>query len=328
MDKYKLSSVKRTPQEAVMFLVSGLSVIGILPFAVLRLIRHETMLMLLDFGLMIGITALAVYLYRSRAIRLVSIVNTVFYSVGMVLVVYTRGESLVYWAFPVMIATFFLLKPHEAALSNSVTMLALVYALIQHVTPLNFATITVTLLIVNLYSYLFAVRTQQQHDSLSQQASKDFLTGAGNRLALEAQLAAAVSGFQKSRVVASLVLLDIDHFKTVNDSYGHVFGDAVLVRLSEIVRARIRNSDAFFRYGGEEFVVIAMGSSLDATVKLAEELRQRVQAAKLVPAQELTVSLGVAELREGQSSADWLARADSALYDAKRSGRNMTRVAP
>lgn len=327
MDKQKRSPLKRTPQESVIFLVSALAVLGILPFAVLRVARHETLVALLDFSLICGIAAMAVYLHCSRKIRVVSIVNTIFYSVGMVLVNYTRGESLVYWAFPVMIATFFLLKPNEAALSNTVTMLALVYALIQHVTPVNFATIVVTLLIVNLYSYLFAVRTHEQHDSLSQLASKDFLTGAGNRLALEAQLGQAVTGFQKSKVVASLLLLDIDHFKSINDTHGHMFGDAILVRLSEIVRSRIRSSDAFFRYGGEEFVVIAMGAYLDATFKLAEELRQLVQESRLVPERELTLSLGVAELREGESSADWLKRADAALYDAKRSGRNMTRVA-
>ena len=73
--------------------------------------------------------------------------------------------------------------------------------------------------------------------------------------------------------------------------------------------------------------MIAMGADLDATVKLAEELRHLVQASRLLPERELTVSLGVAELQEGQSSADWLNRADAALYDAKRSGRNMTRMA-
>lgn len=330
MDKHKQQhkqlSVKRTPQESVIFLVSALAVLGILPFAILRLVRHETLLALLDFSLVSGIGATAGYLYRTRNIRLVSIFNTIFYSVGMVLVIYTRGESVVYWAFPVMIATFFLLKPNEAAIFNTVTMLALIYTLTKHVAPVNFATIVVTLLIVNLYSYLFAVRTHEQHDSLSQLASKDFLTGAGNRLALEAQLGQAVTGFQKSKVVASLLLLDIDHFKSINDTHGHVFGDAILVRLSEIVRSRIRSSDAFFRYGGEEFVVIAMGAYLDATFKLAEELRQLVQESRLVPERELTVSLGVAELREGENSADWLKRADAALYDAKRSGRNMTRV--
>src|SRR5439155_7222747 len=231
--------------------------------------------------------AMSAYLCRTREIRMISIINTIFYSGGMVLAIYLKGESLAYWAFPVMIASFFLLNPKEAALSNTVTMLALIYVLIQHVTPLNFATIFVNLLIVNLFSYVFAVRMHQQHDSLSQQASKDFLTGAGNRLALETQLDEAVTSFQHSKVVASLLLLDIDHFKSINDTHGHGFGDDILVRLSALIQSRIRSSDAFFRYGGEEFVVIAMGADLDATVKLAEELGHLVQVSRLLPEREL-----------------------------------------
>jgi len=327
MDKQKLLLTKRTPQESLVLMLSVLAVIGILPFAILRFARHETLVASLDLGLVVGIAAMSAYLCRTRELRMISIINTIFYSGGMVLAIYLKGESLAYWAFPVMIASFFLLKPKEAALSNTVTMLALIYVLIQHVTPLNFATIFVNLLIVNLFSYVFAVRMHQQHDSLSQQASKDFLTGAGNRLALETQLDEAVTSFQHSKVVASMLLLDIDHFKSINDTHGHGFGDDILVRLSALIQSRIRSSDAFFRYGGEEFVVIAMGADLDATVKLAEELRHLVQASRLLPERELTVSLGVAELQEGQSSADWLNRADAALYDAKRSGRNMTRMA-
>ena len=157
-----------------------------------------------------------------------------------------------------------------------------------------------------------------------QLATKDPLTGAGNRRRLDSKLNDVVNGYQRTGATASVLLLDLDHFKKVNDEYGHAVGDQILKRFTEIVNLRIRITDSLYRIGGDEFVVVLEGQDLERAVHLAEQLRTLVQANELVPDRSVTVSLGVAEIRSEESAKDWLHRADEALYRAKRAGRNTT----
>jgi diguanylate cyclase (GGDEF)-like protein len=155
-------------------------------------------------------------------------------------------------------------------------------------------------------------------------ATKDPLTGAGNRRGLDSKLGEVVNSFRRTGVNASLILLDLDHFKSVNDIYGHAVGDQILRRVTEIINLRIRVTDSLYRVGGEEFIVVLEGADLHKGVHLAEQLRTLVDANELVPDHAVTISLGVAELKEGESANDWLHRADEALYRAKDAGRNST----
>jgi len=119
-------------------------------------------------------------------------------------------------------------------------------------------------------------------------------------------------------------MLDLDHFKKVNDIHGHAVGDQTLKRVTEIINLRIRVTDSLYRIGGEEFVVVLEGADLHHAAHLAEQLRTLVHANELVPDQAVTISLGVAELKEGETPNDWVHRADAALYRAKDAGRNST----
>jgi diguanylate cyclase (GGDEF)-like protein len=139
---------------------------------------------------------------------------------------------------------------------------------------------------------------------------------------LNARLEGFVQRQQTKIIAASILVLDLDHFKDINDTHGHGKGDQILVQVTEIVSANIRVTDDLYRLGGEEFVVIAMGASRDAGTKLAEQLRGSIEASKLLSDRRVTISLGVAEFKEGESYENWLDRADAALYEAKRAGRN------
>jgi diguanylate cyclase (GGDEF)-like protein len=187
---------------------------------------------------------------------------------------------------------------------------------------LQFIIILITLLLNNIFAYVFAARTNEQRQHLSYLAERDPLTGIGNRRALTASLEDVILRQYTKPVTASLVVLDMDQFKDINDTYGHAIGDKILVRVTEIVDTKIRVTDDLYRYGGEEFVVIAMGAPREAANKLAEQLRFAVEASDLLPEQSVTISVGVAELKQGESYDDWLNRADAALYQAKRAGRN------
>jgi diguanylate cyclase (GGDEF)-like protein len=123
------------------------------------------------------------------------------------------------------------------------------------------------------------------------------------------------------------LLIDLDHFKQVNDAFGHAVGDQILVNLTEVVNLRIRVTDSLYRIGGEEFVVVVEGQGLEKAQHLAEQLRTLVEANELGPQHSVTISLGVAELGKDETADNWLRRADDALYCAKRAGRNATSVA-
>jgi diguanylate cyclase (GGDEF)-like protein len=120
----------------------------------------------------------------------------------------------------------------------------------------------------------------------------------------------------------SLVTIDIDHFKEVNDTRGHDAGDRVLAGIGALLRQRMRRTDKAFRTGGEEFLALLYGTDLANARRVAEELREAIAALGLLPDRHVTVSLGVAALRPGEDAAAWTKRADVNLYRAKAEGRN------
>jgi len=119
-----------------------------------------------------------------------------------------------------------------------------------------------------------------------------------------------------------LILLDLDHFKRINDNYGHLIGDDILVAISKLLINNTRVLDTFYRYGGEEFIIAPLFVDLKAAGEIAEKLRVIVENYIFPSTISVTISLGVAQFQEGEKPADWINRADSALYLAKNSGRN------
>jgi len=156
----------------------------------------------------------------------------------------------------------------------------------------------------------------------------DALTAIANRRAYEERLETEISRWQRHGGHLSLMVFDLDHFKSINDSYGHIVGDKVLRGLTATFQRSIRRTDFLARYGGEEFVLILPETSLDETMVIADKLRAEVEQCvfkyqgEVVP---VTVSIGVAELREGDTRESLFERADRALYLAKKSGRNLCR---
>ena len=158
--------------------------------------------------------------------------------------------------------------------------------------------------------------------ALEAQVIRDPLTGAFNRRQMPITLAAAVERRRRNAEPASLLLIDIDRFKDVNDAFGHAEGDRVLKELVVLVGQRLRKLDALFRIGGEEFALLLSGAGLTEALAVAETLRGLVQDAGLAPGRRLSISIGVVELGHGQAVSQWIEEADAALYRAKRTGRN------
>ncbi|MFZ6656644.1 GGDEF domain-containing protein [Undibacterium sp. TJN19] len=318
--------LKRSKEEVILLMLCGLSIPSILPFGIIRLFQNNLLLAAVDLLIVTGMLCIMLFVWRTRRIRLAGIAVTVFYSLGMLAAIYLKGPGIVYWVYPTMIAAFFILKAKEALAINSVSLLLLVGILHAKMSLLDLSTLIVTLILINLFSYIFSHRTSLQHHELNQQAEKDFLTGVGNRRAFDRKLQ-DICDDSSPHKDACLLILDLDHFKNVNDQFGHTVGDDVLIQFCALLRARIRSIDSLFRYGGEEFVVVAIGTDSIAAARFAEELRVLIEKAILIRDYPVTVSIGVARKCDGESSADWFQRADAMLYDAKLSGRNAVRVA-
>ncbi|MBT2294316.1 GGDEF domain-containing protein [Pseudomonas fluorescens] len=181
-----------------------------------------------------------------------------------------------------------------------------------------------------LSTLLFPLRNALLYRAATQSALRDPLTGTGNRIAMDQTLVREIDMAKRHLQPLSLLMLDIDHFKRVNDSHGHGIGDEVLKGVAEAIKNQLRNVDMVFRFGGEEFLILLSNTSRDAAAMVGERLRHAAQAHDYFAAGtriELTVSLGCATLLPGESVESLLRRADNALYVAKREGRNRLAMA-
>jgi diguanylate cyclase (GGDEF)-like protein/PAS domain S-box-containing protein len=160
---------------------------------------------------------------------------------------------------------------------------------------------------------------------LERLAVTDPLTGVLNRRQGEELFTADMVEARRHGPALSLLMLDIDHFKSVNDTYGHLVGDGVLIEMSRRIVANLRTSDALARWGGEEFVVMMRHCTLDDAMALGEKLRALVADEPFDDVGTVTVSIGAAELRPDDDFGSWIDRADRCMYEAKAAGRNAVR---
>lgn len=150
----------------------------------------------------------------------------------------------------------------------------------------------------------------------------DFLTGIYNRAYFFERAKEEIARADRYQLPMAMIFLDLDHFKSVNDRFGHAVGDETLKSIARDIAAALRKFDVFARYGGEEFVVLMTGTSLAAACSAAEKIRRVVENAELPFKIKMTASLGVAERKPGEPLDDWTRRTDAAQYRAKSSGRN------
>ena len=159
---------------------------------------------------------------------------------------------------------------------------------------------------------------------LIKNANTDRLTQIPNRAYMILQLEYMMKHSRRNDLPLSVIFLDIDHFKHINDTYGHRSGDGVLVELSSLMSQRLRESDILGRWGGEEFVIILPQTALKEAIGVAEKLRQMIESHRFDHG-KATCSLGVAQMIEDDTDETLVHRADAMLYVAKSHGRNQVR---
>ena len=322
-----INLVKYPVETRMLLLITSTGAMVLFCFFLIRAFEGNMTLASLDFIYFSGIVAGSWYIIVTGKTREASVFLMLLSYIVMIPVFYLFGPREMNWIYPIMVASFFMLKPVEALGLN---MLALAICLPQfslYWENSSFFYGVGPMVILNIICFMFAQKDWMQKKQLTELAAIDPLTGVGNRRALTENVDKVLMSHKRKQARSSLISFDIDHFKTINDSYGHLAGDRLLVAITEIICGRIRATDNLYRQGGEEFVIVAMDTSQDIAAKLAEELRMLIEQSNLHNEQGITISFGVAELGDGETQQDWLNRADAAMYHAKVSGRNTVCVA-
>lgn len=246
----------------------------------------------------------------------------------LVLSVRQQGIIGVLWCYPAVVAMYMLLDEKPARWTNLVLVGAVIpqaWLVIDHAIAWR---MVVSLGAVSLFTAIFIHVIADQSAKLQALAATDALTGVYNRTFFEHSLDRARELNARTGNAAALLLMDIDHFKKINDELGHAAGDRVLCDFTQRVRDQLRASDLLFRIGGEEFVVLLDGADQPKAQRVAEKLRAAIAGHKMLPDRRVTVSIGVAGLGPDDSTADWLRRADQRLYQAKALGRDRVVTGP
>ncbi|WP_240616510.1 GGDEF domain-containing protein [Marinobacter fuscus] len=233
-----------------------------------------------------------------------------------------NGHSGLYWAYPAAIALFFLLPLKEAIVFNSLFLSIMSVVAFYKFPEADFWRITFSLGLSCLFAMIFAWLVGRLQAELTRLATTDPLTGCLNRSQLADILNAQIQIRERYERVSSLVLIDLDFFKSINDHWGHLAGDKVLKEMAQRLRKRLRESDQLFRIGGEEFMIVLPETRHKDADRLARQLLTSISARPFLNDITLTASASVAEVSQGETWSVWLNRADQALYQAKALGRN------
>lgn len=253
---------------------------------------------------LLGIFILAV-VFRGRQ-RIIIVAIDILIYVGCVLVSYWYPELIV---------------PHGAEAAKVVDLLV---ALVLSTTGMALLTVYVSNAYANEREQIRSLlaRLEQSNDALAELSQRDALTGVYNRRYLSQFLERELDTCTRTGRNICLMMLDLDHFKQINDTHGHGFGDEVLVRFAETLQENLRGYDVLTRYGGEEFVIVLHNINLDEAMVIAERTRIAVSEIEFRNQVHITVSIGLVQSRHNETMESIINRADQCMYQAKREGRN------
>lgn len=245
---------------------------------------------------------------------------------GILAIIYKLGLIGILWSYPVLVMMFFI---HERKIALIYSLSLIIFILFFSYQELGLeisVRVAATMSMIVIFSNIFLKTLEQQQDFLSEMVITDPLTGAYNRRYFDEQIKLS-HGLRNRDIEASLIMLDIDYFKNINDEFGHSAGDDFLKQCVELIAQRIRETDSLFRLGGDEFAILLSGEKLETAEKIAEALRSLFEKTKFIGNKVVTCSMGVAVLNKGETTDSWIRRGDKALYKAKASGRNRVELA-
>ena len=280
-------------------------------------------------NLLIVVSMLLVLLYalRSGETRRAGLFFCVATVVACIASTAMFGRTGILWGYVVLWVNFLLTTRRFALIANLVLTTVLIVETSLFESVLEGVTYIVTALMVTTFAWIFAHRLATYQQRLETLALQDPLTFAGNRRQMRQDLNAALESHRRMGQGFALVLIDLDHFKRINDEQGHEVGDEALKAFADAIRSAIRAVDGFYRFGGEEFVVLLRGDDPEQVESVVRRLHRRVSGRLAFGGEVLKFSAGVAMLNSGEDWPAWLSRADRALYRAKQAGRDRIELA-
>jgi diguanylate cyclase (GGDEF)-like protein len=306
----------------ILYGLASAAAVCLLPFSVNAFVQGNPGLGwgILCAFLVLGVDALFIYLKKSPPIPLILLLVPI--AAGTAVSLRVQGFFGALWAYPTVLLFTFGLSRRMANVGN-ILLLLIISALVYHYigfayTVRFFVTLTLTIVLANIVLSIIV----DLHRRLLDQAILDPLTGVFNRRHMERCLSDAIERQRRNSAPTSLVLIDVDRFKTINDQFGHAKGDSVLKGIVSLIAKRSRKLDLLFRIGGEEFMLLLPDTKEPAAGVVAEQLRASVAELPLLDGLQVTLSIGVSELQPGESLDSWMKHADDALYAAKKAGRN------
>ena len=332
MNKMIKQQINRSVEEVIIIASSIIIAMTIIPFAIYRFFNNQYLIATLELIGVAVMCAVGVYVWKTRKTKVMSVFTSAFMLIGLISFNYILGTSVLFWIYPVFMTVYFLNSVKVSTLLITPTIIALIPILLREKAIIETISIITTLIICQLLGYILSKRIKLLQDNVVRELGKqDDLTRILNRKALDERIyflhKYSIRHKRQQARIASLVIFDIDNFQIINDKYGREEGDQILVKLAELLKKSTRDIDQLYRYGDDEFVIIANGSDTIKATELAEKLRSIIENSYLSSRTAVTASFGVAEQEKLESPAVWLDRADKALHRAKRAGKNRVCIA-
>jgi len=309
-------------RDRIMYALAIAANVFLLPFSINAFVQGNPALGvgILCGVLVLGVDALAIYLKKPPPIPMILLLVPMMAATAISLKI--QGFFGALWCYPTVLLFTFALTRRMANVCSVLLLLgvsSLVYYYIGLAYTIRFfMTLTLTIILANIVLSIIG----DLHRRLMAQTIVDPLTGAFNRRHMERCVDEAIERQQRSSASASVLLIDIDHFKRINDQLGHAAGDGVLKAIVSLIRKRARKLDLLFRIGGEEFMLLLPDTREADAAAVAEQLCRSIADSALPGSQRVTASIGVSELHPGESLDSWMKRADDAMYAAKEAGRD------
>lgn len=319
--------LRADPPFAILSLMGLFGILGVSPFIAFRLLEGSYLIAVADSIMVLTTIGAIIFAWITHDTSRAGLVLVGMFFIVALVVSASIGVSGVFWVYPLVLINFFLASPRIAMIAT----LALLLALTCHALLLpgvmfesnrQLISFLVTSGMSGTLAYIFSSRTRTQHDKLQSLAIQDPLTGARNRRAMNDDLQLVCARLRRHQLPQALMVMDLDHFKQINDRFGHPAGDQVLVDFVTLVKRCSRGSDMLYRFGGEEFLLLLPDTDLPGLRQAAHNLQQRIRQQLAGPGGGVTVSIGGAMLRPEEDWNHWLKRADACLYRAKDSGRD------
>jgi len=332
---YHASDPDRDDEEAVLsayrdrifYQLGIVAVILLLPFVVNAFLKNRFGIAFASLALVaiFAIDVIAIRWGRKPPVAPSLLIAPVALAIGVTIT--RQGVIGALWAYPAVMLFQFVASRWVANVLNGLLVIMVTVLAYQYLGPSVTVRVFVTLVLTMLFTNIFLGIVLRLQERLRRLGITDALTGVYNRRHMDKEVGEAIERHKRYGADSSLLLVYIDHFKSVNDEVGHAAGDRTLREIAALMRRSLRKLDLVFRIGGEEFLILLPDVKRVGAAEAAEKLRREVASGEFLPNRKITVSIGVGEIGPGEARDQWIRRIDQALYAAKDSGRDRVVIA-